>query len=253
MIGAGTGTGGDCASGDSTGAVGTRVWIITGHYGSGKSEFALNFALKMRAQGAELALCDIDVVNPYFRSRERRGLLEAQGIHVVGNNLAVDEGIDLPAVSAELYGPLADPAVHTVIDVGGDPVGARLLRSFRRLIPAAETEVLCVVNAMRPATQSADALVAQIQGIEAASGLAVTGLINTTHLLEYTTVEHIQLGNDLCIEVGQRTGLPVRFVGAREHLVLSLPEEIQGERVGVAMHLRDNWMFAGKELGHGTN
>jgi len=252
VSGPGTGTGAN-STGDSTGVVGTRVWIITGHYGSGKSEFALNFALQLRAQGAELALCDIDVVNPYFRSRERRGLLEAQGIQVVGNSLAVDKGIDLPAVSAELYGPLANPAVHTVIDAGGDPVGARLLRSFRRRIPAAKTEVLCVVNAMRPATRSADELVVQIRGIEDASGLAVTGLINTTHLLEHTTVEHIQSGNDLCLELGQRTGLPVRFVGALERLVSGLPEEIQGERVGIAMHLRDNWMFAGKESGYGAN
>ncbi|TVR88870.1 MAG: ATP-binding protein [Spirochaetaceae bacterium] len=236
----------------STQVASTRVWIITGHYGSGKSEFAINYALQLRARGEKVALCDIDVVNPYFRSRERRGFLEAQGIQVVGNSLAVDEGIDLPAVSAELYGPLADPAVHTVIDVGGDPVGARLLRSFRRLIPAAETELLCVVNAMRPATQGADDLITQIQGIETASGLSVSGLINTTHMLEDTTAEHLQAGNELCVEVGKRTGLPVRFVGALEHLVSELPEEIQGERVGIAMHLRSSWMFAEKELRYGA-
>ncbi len=230
----------------------SRVWIISGHYGSGKSEFAINYALRLRARGEKVALCDIDVVNPYFRSRERRGFLEARGIKVVGNSLAVDEGIDLPAVSAELYGPLADSTVHTVIDVGGDPVGARLLRSFRRLIPTAETELLCVVNAMRPATRTVDDLITQINGIEAASGLSVSGLINTTHLLEDTTAEHLHAGNKLCIEVGERTGLPVRFVGALEHIVSELPEEIQGERVGIAMHLRSSWMFAEKELRYGA-
>ena len=224
-----------------------RVFVVTGHYGSGKSEFSVNLALVLRTHKQNVALADVDVVNPYFRSREQRALLEAHGVRVIGNTMGMDRGVDIPAVSAEVYGPLTDGTTTTVIDAGGDPVGARLLGSFRRLIPPDETEVLCVVNALRPSTRSVDGVIEQIQGIESASGLRISGLVNNTHLLEHTEIEHVLAGDLLCGAVTEKTGVPVRYVAAVESVIDALPDDVAGERITIGMHLRDAWMLTAKE------
>lgn len=224
-----------------------RVYIVTGHYGSGKSEFSVNFVLGLRARRNAVALADVDVVNPYFRSREQRELLEHHGIRVISNTMGVDRGLDIPAVSAEVYGPLTDGVTTTVIDAGGDPVGARLLGSFRRLIPLDETEVLCVVNALRPSTRTVDGVIEQIRGIEAASGLRVTGLVNNSHLLEHTSVEQVIAGDLLCGSVTEKTGLPIRYVAALDLVLNELTDDVAGERILIGMHLRDAWMLTAKE------
>ncbi|TVQ99823.1 MAG: ATP-binding protein [Spirochaetaceae bacterium] len=224
-----------------------RVFVVTGHYGSGKSEFSVNLALVLRSREQSVALADVDVVNPYFRSREQRALLEHHGIRVIGNTMGVDRGVDIPAVSADVYGPLTDGTTTTVIDAGGDPVGARLLGSFRRLIPLNETEVLCVVNALRPSTRAVDGVIEQIQGIETASGLRISGLVNNTHLLEHTEVEQVLAGDLLCGAVTEQTGIPVRYVAAVKPVIDALPDDVAGERITIGMHLRDAWMLTAKE------
>ena len=225
-----------------------RVFVVTGHYGSGKSEFSVNLALALRAAGKSVALADVDVVNPYFRSREQRELLECHGIRVIGNTMGVDRGVDIPAVSAEVYGPLTDGTTTTVIDAGGDPVGARLLGSFRRLVPVDDTEVLCVINALRPSTRTVDGVIEQILGIEAASGLRISGLVNNTHLLEHTEVEQVLAGDLLCCAVADQTGIPVRYVAAVQSIVDALPDDVAGERISIGMFLRDAWMLTTKEI-----
>lgn len=219
-----------------------RITIVTGHYGSGKSEFSINFALRMKSENGGPALLDLDIVNPYFRSRERRALLEEHGIRVVANALRQDVGVDIPALSAEINAPLQNPNTPTVIDSGGDPAGARLLGRFRRVMPAEDTEVLCVVNASRPETATLEKAAAQIEGIEAASGLKVTGLVNNTHMLEHTEIAHIERGDALCKQVRDRLDIPVRYVGVFRPLVGDVPQHIDGEIVPISMYLREAWM-----------
>lgn len=220
-----------------------RVTIVTGHYGSGKSEFSINLALSRTAEGP-VALADVDVVNPYFRSREQRQLLESRGVHVVGNQLGIDRGVDLPAVSPEVFGLLRDKTRFTILDTGGDPVGARLLGSMRRLLDPFETEVLCVVNGSRPETADTQRTITMLRSIEAAAGLTVTGLVNNTHMLEHTGVQHVLEGNWLCREVSDETGIPIRYAGVPVALEHCLPDEIEGRVVPIAMYLRASWMYA---------
>lgn len=220
-----------------------RITIVTGHYGSGKSEFSISLALLLREHHEAVCLVDVDVVNPYFRSREQRALLEKQSIAVIANQLEVDRGVDLPALSPKMYAPLQDRTTFTVVDTGGDPVGARLLGSFRRMLDPFETEVLCVVNGSRPDTTDAHGVVTMIRGIEGASGLTVTGLVNNTHMLEHTDPEHLMHGERLCREVHQETGIPVKFTGVPAHLSESVPQEVQGEPVPIRMYLRETWMY----------
>ena len=219
-----------------------RIIILTGHYGSGKSELSIQLALRLAQQHAAVALVDVDVVNPYFRSRERRALLEEHGIRVIANTLGVDQGVDLPAISAEIYAPLRDGHTRTVVDAGGDPVGARVLASFRRLLDPRQTEVLCVVNAARPQTADARAVLDQIAAVEQASGLKVTALINNTHLLEHTERLHVEAGDDVCREVSRQSGLPIRYTGVTEHVCSDIPAGLAGEVIPISMHLRESWM-----------
>lgn len=218
------------------------IEILTGHYGSGKSELAVHLALRRRQRTEQVLLVDVDVVNPYFRSRERRALLEGHGVQVVANSMAIDQGVDIPAVSAQVYAPLRNPELAAVYDAGGDPVGARILRSFRRLIDPERTDVLCVVNAYRPATRTAEAVVDQIRAIEDAAGLAVTGLINNSHLLEQTEINHVTAGDVLCRMVQDRTGVPIRYVGVPAWLPEPSATGLSGEPIAIQMYLREAWM-----------
>ena len=107
-----------------------RIRVIVGHYGSGKTEFSVNYVLKLAEQGKKTALVDLDIANPYFRSRERRQLLEGKGIQVFSNAFGYDITADLPAITARIKAPLEDESFQTVVDAGGNDSGARILNQF---------------------------------------------------------------------------------------------------------------------------
>ncbi len=108
-----------------------RIRIITGNYGTGKTEFSVNYALKLAEQGKKVALVDLDVVNLYFRSREKQEMMEKAGIRVISSSIK-GKGADLPAVSAEVAAPLQDDSYHAILDVGGDSMGARVLARYHQ-------------------------------------------------------------------------------------------------------------------------
>lgn len=226
------------------------LFIITGHYGTGKSEFSVNFALrKRRAEGEEVTLVDLDIVNPYFRSREARSLLEGEGVEVVGNSLKIDQGVDLPAISPAVAGSLEARERTVIVDLGGDPVGARVMRRFRASVPAENLEVLYVVNIFRPENRTVEATRSSIAAVEEASGLRVTGLINNTHLLDQSRPEHLLAGDRHCRELSELLDLPIRYVSATRALFEACEELSQlprGERVEIEMYLRQEWMASTK-------
>ena len=219
-----------------------RVTVVTGHYGSGKSEFSINLALRIVSAEQAVALLDMDVVNPYFRSRERRELLEQHGIRIIANAFGKDVGVDIPAVSAEAYAPLQDENTRTIIDAGGDPVGARVLGSLRHVLPRDDCEVLCLLNASRPETRTPEQAESLIGGIEAESGLRVTALVNNTHMLEHTSAAELVRGLSLCRAVSERLELPIVYHGVLQSLLDEVPAEWPGEVVPIAMYLREAWM-----------
>ena len=221
-----------------------RISVITGHYGSGKSEFSVNLALAEADAGRTVALVDLDVVNPYFRSREKRELLEQCDIRVIANSLKEDRGIDVPAVSPEVYAALQDSSYRAILDTGGDPLGARLLGRYRGYLSGEDSEVLCVCNVARPETQTAETIIDQIRGIEAASRLRITGLINNTHMLEHTTIEYVERGDQVCRRVSELLEIPVRYTAVLATLAPDLPGNIAGKLLPITMHLREAWMYA---------
>lgn len=185
-----------------------RLTLVTGHYGTGKTEFSVNLALALAAEGARTALADLDIVNPYFRSREQRCLLEAAGVRLIAAAQALADA-DVPALPAELHALLEDRTVRGVLDIGGDPSGARVLARYRARILKEDYQLLYVVNARRPEVRTAERSVEYLRGIEAVTGLRCTGLVNNTHLCGETAPEDVREGAALAEEASRLAGVPV--------------------------------------------
>lgn len=191
-----------------------RVVMLAGGYGSGKTEVAVNLALLLARAGRRVQIADLDLVNPYFRCREARALMEAHGIRVVAPQGA-QAWADLPIVLPEIAGMLDPPeGTVTLFDVGGDDVGARVLAS----LPWADAprEFWLVVNRHRPFNATVPACRRMRDEIEQASGQQATGLVANAHLVDETTVEVVRDGWELARQAAEDMGLPLRFVAAME-------------------------------------
>ncbi|WP_373599831.1 ATP-binding protein [Paraclostridium bifermentans] len=219
-----------------------RVRIIIGHYGSGKSEFSMNYVTKLRnLVDTKVAISDLDIVNVYFRTREKRDFLQSKNILPIDSSIQATT-LDLPAVSAQVTAPIYDKSYNYVIDVGGDDVGARVLGRFSNLLNPDEYDMFCVVNANREKTQTAQEVIDHIRSIENASKLKVTGLINNTHLVRETTIDDILRGQELVKEVSKLTNIPIRYVTCLESLIPQLPNSIEGEVFPINLYMRECWM-----------
>lgn len=219
-----------------------RIRIITGHYGSGKTEFAVNYTAALSKLKKKVALSDLDIVNVYFRSRERRDELTKMGIEVISSSLSGDSA-DLPAVSAQLVGPAKNKEYDYVIDLGGNDVGTMVLGRLKPLLDPAEVDFFMVVNVNRPATSTVEGIITQKEQLEYSSGLRITGLINNTNLVRETTAENIAYGDSLLKEVSARTHVPIRYVSYVEEVLKEpLPEGLSGEPFPLQFFMRKEWM-----------
>jgi hypothetical protein len=191
-----------------------HLTIITGHYGSGKTEFAVNLAFRLAKGGRAVTLADLDIVNPYFCSRERKEILTQSGVRVIASKWA---DADLPAINPEVYA-LLENGVCGIMDVGGDAVGAQVLGRFSHRIADIRHELLCVVNFNRPETSTAKKAENYLRQIEYSARLKVTGLVNNTHMDRDTTVHDVLRGAGLTKTLGEASGIPVKFHAYDERL-----------------------------------
>lgn len=205
-----------------------QLIMVVGNYGSGKTEVSVNLAISLRRQGRKVQIADLDIVNPYFRCREARMLMRSMDIRVVvppGEQVSAD----LPIVLPEIAGMLSPREGEiSIFDVGGDDVGARLLSSFAKSLDKIARaqgeneeppyELLQVINARRPFTDTVEGCLSMRNAIEGSSRLKVTGLIGNTHLMDETSPQTILEGWALTKEVSRRSGLPVAFVAVMENL-----------------------------------
>ena len=218
-----------------------RIRIIIGHYGSGKTEFSVNYAIKLKEVFDKVTLADLDVVNPYFRSRQQEKMLTSRGITVIGSSIK-GSGSDLPAVSGGVLGPLQSEDTQVVLDVGGDSAGARTLGRYEEYFTEGNYDMFCVVNANREQTSTVEGVLRHVYAIEKTAKAKVTGIINNTHLLRDTTVEEVLKGQALCKEAAEKLKIPIKYVAAIEEVAKELPSDIEGEIFPIKMHMREIWM-----------
>jgi len=227
---------------------GERVVAIVGNYGSGKTELSVNLSLQMAASGRRVQIADLDIVNPYFRCREARELMEQHGIRVVVPPGA-QAWADLPIILPEIRGMLR-PADGTlsVFDVGGDDVGARALASLRTSIRDGEYELWQVINAKRPFTDTVAGCLEMRRAIEDASRWRVTGLLVNSHLIDETTADVVMDGWRLAEAVRAETGLPIRLVAAMAHLA-EAPElaAVDAPILRLERHMLPPWLQRDRE------
>jgi len=219
-----------------------RIRIIIGHYGSGKTEFAVNYALKLAAEGRKVALGDMDIVNPYFRSREKAEMMTDAGIRVISGNRGHAANLDIPMVSADVLAPLQDESYDLVLDVGGDAVGARVIAQFHAYFKEGRYDMFCVINRYREDTQDLEGVMMHIRKIEATVGAKVTGLINNTHLIRETSVEDVLYGQELVERVSDASGIPIKYISVLEKVAQDLPVHMRGEIFPIRMYMREIWM-----------
>lgn len=203
-----------------------RITVIVGHFGSGKTEIAVNMAMALADRGHPFALADLDVVDPYFRSRECRALIEERG----GRLIASSQGhmdADLPSMPPDVFALFDNPGLYGIMDIGGDPSGARVLARYRHLLRQNGARVLCVVNANRPLSDTAEKAAAYVRSIEQASGLPMDGLINNSHCCHLTEVQDIVDGAAMASAVSALTGVPVVCHAVPRQLAQELPDDVQ--------------------------
>ncbi len=201
-----------------------RVTLLVGHFGSGKTEIALNGALELAAAGVRITLADLDVVKPYFRSRSARAILSDAGVELLAPTGA-NVHADLPIIVPEIRSHLRDPDRKLIMDVGGDDIGARVLGSLSDVIPFDDTDCLLVLNFRRPSTPDPERALAMVREIEAVGRLPVAGLISNTHLMDETTPEVVLDGYHLAVETARLAEVPVVAVTVTEELAADLREE----------------------------
>lgn len=223
-----------------------RIRVIVGHYGSGKTEFSVNYALNLAMQGKKCAIVDLDIANPYFRSRERKELLEEKGVNVYSNIFGYNITADLPAISAGIKAPLENIHCDTVVDAGGDDSGARILIQFEKYFIPQNCDIFCVINGNRPETKTLEGACRHISRIEKETGLKTTGLINNTHLLSETKVNDILKGYHLCLELSEKLEIPLKYNCCTSALMDELKEKtntLSGFTVfPIRLYMRERWL-----------
>jgi hypothetical protein len=217
-----------------------RIRIITGHYGSGKTEFAVNYVLGLAAAGHKTAIVDLDIVNPYFRSRQMEPLFNEKGIRVISSSIKGLAG-DLPALSPEVNTVFHDKSYQAVLDVGGDKVGATALGRYHEPLDREPYDMLFVLNANRSLTHDLNGAIRYIREIETGSRQRVTALVNNTHLCGETTIEDIMRGQRLCEQVSEALELPIKYIVAQRELVSQLPQSLKGEVFPIDIYMKKPW------------
>ena len=203
----------------------TCVYSFTGHYGSGKTEAAGNFAMKLERQGRNTALIDLDIVNPCFRSADARELLETLGIRTE-IPLYANTNVDVPALTGVMGALIRDEAYDVVLDVGGDDLGAKALGRYREDILSRKKHLqFFVMNPNRPFTKDLPSASRIYDEIEAASGMRCDALVGNTNLLEDTTPEIVLAGLPLLNQLAGQKHVSIAYHAVTEAAADALLKE----------------------------
>ena len=204
-----------------------RLTLFAGHYGSGKTNIAVNYALKLAGEDKRVCIADLDIVNPYFRTKDSAGELEAAGVKLISPQFA-NSNVDLPALPAEAYRLVTDRSIYGIMDIGGDDRGAYALgRYVPAILEEGNYRMVFVANACRPLTRTPEEALEVMREIEDACGLRFTDLINNTNLGTETTPEVVLGAADYMIRLSELSGLPVFATTAEETVAQALDGQIE--------------------------
>ena len=215
-----------------------RLTLFAGHYGSGKTNIAVNYALHLAKEGKQVCIADLDIVNPYFRTADSRKELERAGVELISPRFA-NSNVDLPALPAQAYKLVQDKRCYGIMDIGGDDRGAYALG---RYVPYMKQEkdyrMVYVANCYRPLTRTAAEALEVMQEIETACGLAFTDIVNNSNLASETDVQAVLDSRDFIQELSELSGLPVFMTTVRADLAERVRKHIPNV---LPLHLQEKY------------
>ena len=201
-----------------------RLTLFAGHYGSGKTNIAVNYAMCLASEGKRVCIADLDIVNPYFRTKDSESELRAAGVELISPRYA-NSNVDLPALPPESYRPIQDKSVYGVLDIGGDDRGAYALGRFADAIKAEDNyRMAFVVSCYRPLTATVEDAIEIMKEIEGASGIRFTAIVNNSNIGGETTKETVLSSLSYIERLCAATGLPLWMHTAEK----SVAEELTG-------------------------
>lgn len=218
-----------------------RVTVFAGHYGSGKTNIAVNYALKISETEKSVSIADLDIVNPYFRTKDSAKMLEKSGIRLISSEYA-NTNVDTPALPAEIYSVFSDKSVHAVLDVGGDDRGALALgRYVPLMLEENDYEVLFVINKYRFLTADAASTVEVMREIESAAGLKFTGIVNNSNIGEETTAQAVLDSLEYANKVSKITNLEIKMTTVKKELFKELETKTNNLQP-LELFVRQSWL-----------
>ena len=217
-----------------------RITIFAGHYGSGKTNVAVNYAMFLKEKEEKVSIADLDIVNPYFRTKDSEALLNEQGIRLICSEYA-NSNVDLPSLPADAYAVIDDKEMFAVLDVGGDDRGALALgRYIDAIKDEGDYEMLFVINKYRPLTPDAVTTIEVMREIEIACKTKFTGIVNNSNIGDETTAEDVLSSVDYANEISSLTGLPIKFTSVKKALYSELSDKIEN-LFDLTLFVKQSW------------
>ena len=203
-----------------------RILLFAGHYGSGKTNIAVNVAMHLRREREKVTIADLDIVNPYFRTEDSREELAQADIRLICSEYA-GTNLDAPALPPEMYAITDDKSMTAVMDIGGDDRGALALGRYApAILEENNYEMLLVINGYRPLTRDVASTLEIIHEIEVAGGIPFSAIINNSNLGEETDAETVLASLAYAEEISAATGLPIKMTTVRAELYEKLKAQI---------------------------
>lgn len=203
-----------------------RVNLFCGHYGSGKTNIAVNYAMHLKQQGLSVAIADLDIVNPYFRTKDSEDELKAAGIDVISLPFA-NSSVDLPAIPSQAYALFQNKLRYAVLDIGGDDRGAYALGRFAHYILEENNfSNFYVANFCRPLTRTAEEALEVMREIESASSVPFTAIVNNSNIGEETTPELVEKSREEAEKLGKLCGLPIAMTTVDIRIADNMDSEV---------------------------
>ena len=204
-----------------------RITLFAGHYGSGKTNIAVNYAMHLKSLGEDVVVADLDIVNPYFRTKDSSEMLSDNGIRLICSNYA-NSNVDIPALPQDMYAITDDKSLRCILDIGGDDRGALVLgRISEKIKEENDYEMLMVINSFRPLTRDAASTMEVLSEIETAARMKFTGLVNNSNLGEETLAQDVLDSVKYANAVSAATGLPVVATTVKAELIDELKGKIE--------------------------